>query len=461
MSSTATLPVIERGGYRFPPGLAHNLPFYIGRKPWARIGRPILLFEHLAKIYGVAAHYRMMGTNIVFLNHPDFVQEVLVTQYSSFIRERTLRRMKILLGEGLLTSNEPRHMQQRRIVAPAFHRQRIAAYADEIVCSAAAMAEGWEPGGIVDIGASMMQLSLTIVARTLFASEVTDDVRAINDETNAIMGLYNLLVLLPKLESYLDWPLPGITRFRKARAHLDSVVYRIIGERRANPVDRQDLLSMLLLSRDEDGNVLSDEQVRDEVLTIFLAGYETTANALTWTWYLLSQNPDAREQMHAELDHVLGGRLPTLADYPNLPYTQQVFAESMRLYPPAWAMGRQAAVDVELGPYRFPAGTHVFFSQWMIQRNPEFYPDPLRFDPARHTEAAKAGRPKFAYFPFGGGARQCIGESFAWMEGILSLATMAQRWRLDVLPGQKIDVQEKITLRPRYPIMMRINARNP
>lgn len=454
MNDPATLPIVERGEYRFPPGLRHNLPFYMGRKPWARIGRPILLFEHLAKTYGPATHYRMMGTDILFLNHPDFVQEVLVTQSGNFIRERTLRRMKILLGEGLLTSNDPVHMQHRRIVAPAFHRQRIAAYADEIVRSAAAMAERWKSGQAIDIGAAMMELSLSIVARTLFASEVTEDVQAINHETHAIMRLYNLLVILPRLESYLHWPLPGVTRFRKARAHLDSVVYRIIRERREDPEDRHDLLSMLLLSRDEEGNALSDEQVRDEMLTIFLAGYETTANALTWTWYLLSQNPGARQQMHAELDRVLAGRTPTLADYTNLTYTQQVFSESMRLYPPAWAMGREAAVDVELGPYRIPAGSHVFFSQWIIHRSPEFFPDPLRFDPSRHTDAAKAARPRFAYFPFGGGSRQCIGESFAWMEGILALATIAQQWKLNLVPNQRIDVQEKITLRPRYPILM-------
>jgi len=454
MNGPATPPIVERGRYRFPLGLRHNLPFYMGRKPWARIGRPILLFEHLAKTYGPATHYRMMGTDILFLNHPDFVQEVLVTQSGNFIRERTLRRMKILLGEGLLTSNDPVHMQHRRIVAPAFHRQRIAAYADEIVRSATAMAERWKPGQAIDIGAAMMELSLSIVARTLFASEVTDEVRAINHETHAIMRLYNLLVILPRLESYLHWPLPGVTRFRKARAHLDSVVYGIIRERREHPDDRHDLLSMLLLSRDEDGNTLSDEQVRDEMLTIFLAGYETTANALTWTWYLLSQNPDAREQMHAELDKVLAGRKPILADYANLTYTQQVFSESMRLYPPAWAMGREAAVDVELGPYRIPAGSHVFFSQWIIHRSPEFFPDPLRFDPSRHTEAAKATRPRFAYFPFGGGSRQCIGESFAWMEGILAVATIAQQWKLNLVPNQRIDVQEKITLRPRYPILM-------
>jgi len=233
-------------------------------------------------------------------------------------------------------------------------------------------------------------------------------------------------------------------------------VQRMIAEHRADGVDRGDLLSMLLASRDEesDHSGMTDEQLRDEVLTIFLAGYETVANALTWTWYLLSQNPEAEGRMHAEIDAVLeGGRLPTLEDMPRLRYTEMVFAESMRLYPPAWAMGRQSIADVELGPYRFPTGTYFFFSQYIIQRSPEYFPDPLRFDPDRFLPENKAGRPRFAYFPFGAGGRQCIGEAFAWMEGVLMLATMAQTWRLRFVPGQTVDVQPKITLRPKYPMM--------
>ena len=206
---------------------------------------------------------------------------------------------------------------------------------------------------------------------------------------------------------------------------------------------------------------MSDQQVRDEVLTIFLAGYETVANALTWTWYLLSQNPEAESKLHAELDTVLGPgkRLPTLADYPNLRYTEQVFAESMRLYPPAWAMGRMAIKDATLGPYDIPAGAHIFFSQYIMSRTPEYFPDPLRFDPDRFTPEAKAARPKFTYFPFGGGSRQCIGESFAWMEGVFSIATIAQRWRMEYLGATPPVPQAKITLRPRDPLMMRLIAR--
>jgi cytochrome P450 len=278
----------------------------------------------------------------------------------------------------------------------------------------------------------------------------------INDEVNVIMQLYNYLIALPRAEAYLHWPIPGLVRFRRARSRLDKVVQRMIADHRADGVDRGDLLSMLLASRDEesDHSGMTDEQLRDEVLTIFLAGYETVANALTWTWYLLSQNPQAEACLRAEIDAVLGsGRLPTLADLPRLRYTEMVFAESMRLYPPAWAMGRQSTADVELGPYRFPAGTYFFFSQYIIQRSPEYFPDPLRFDPERFLPEQKAKRPRFAYFPFGAGSRQCIGEAFAWMEGVLMVATIAQQWRLRFVPGQTVDVQPKITLRPKYPMM--------
>ena len=217
---------------------------------------------------------------------------------------------------------------------------------------------------------------------------------------------------------------------------------------------------MLMASRDEEsGGAMTDDQLRDEIITIFLAGYETVANALTWTWLLLAQNPEPAKRFYDEVDRVLGGRPACLEDLPQLRYTEMVFAESMRLYPPAWAMGRQATAPISLGPYRLPAGTYFFFSQYITQRDPAWFPDPLHFDPERFTAEAKAARPRFAYFPFGGGNRQCIGESFAWMEGVLILATIAQQWRLELLPDQPIDVQPKITLRPKYPIRMRVEAR--
>jgi cytochrome P450 len=459
--------------------LKRSLPFY-AFKPWVKLGHPILLFEHLLRTYGNIACYRLFGTPIVFVNDPEFIREILVNQASAFVKERTVRRMKVLLGEGLITSDDPIHIRQRRIAAPAFHRQRIAAYGAQIVACAAGQSERWrerarERGAFeIDIAAASMELSLEIVARTLFDTEVTEDIRRINDEVNTIMGLYNFIVAFPKIESFMHLPIPGIVKFKRSKARLDAVVDRLIREHKeaaakGDNQDRGDLLSMLLSSRDEQADAggdhtgMSDEQVRDEVLTIFLAGYETVANGLTWTWYLLSQNPEAEAKLHAELDAVLGvgdaRRVPTLADYPALKYTEQVFAESMRLYPPAWAMGRMSTKPVKLGEYWIPPGAHFFFSQYIMGRTEEYFPDPLRFDPERFSAENKAARPKFTYFPFGGGSRQCIGESFAWMEGVFSIATLAQRWRLRYAGMGVPEVQAKITLRPRDPLKMELRAR--
>ena len=472
MSSAAE--VREVGPWRMPPGLKRSLPFY-ALKPWVKLGSPILLFEYLHATYGNVSSYSFMGTPIVFVNDPEMIREILVTQSASFVKERTVRRMKILLGDGLITSDEPFHMRQRRIAAPAFHRQRIQAYADQIVASAVAARERLRLGEVFDIAGASMELSLEIVARTLFATEVDDDIRRINDEVNTIMDLYNFIVAFPRIESFLHLPIPGVVRFRKSKARLDAVVDRLIRERRsdAGGEDRGDLLTMLLESGDEvlDGEGkatgemirMSDAQVRDEVLTIFLAGYETVANGLTWTWYLLSQNPEVEAKLHEELDRVLGvgeaRRLPTMADYSALKYTEMVFAESMRLYPPAWAMGRMSTKAVELGPYRIPKGAHFFFSQYMMSRTKEYFPDPLRFDPERFTAEGKAGRSKYTYFPFGGGPRQCIGEAFAWMEGVFSIAVLAQGYRLRYADAAPPEVQAKITLRPSGPLRMVAEAR--
>jgi cytochrome P450 len=404
-----------------------------------------------------------MGKLIVFVNDPEWINEILINQAGSFVKERTLRRMKILLGEGLITSDDPIHMRQRRIAAPAFHRQRIAGYAGQMVANAVTLRDSWSDGEELDISAAMMRLSLQIIARTLFDQEVTPEVLSVADEVNTIMGLYNFLVAFPKLESVLHWPIPGVMQFRRSRARLDAIVQRMIADRRALTRDelerRNDLMSMLIAAQDEDASRMTDEQVRDEAMTIFLAGYETVANSLAWTWYLLSQNPGARERMVREVDDVLGGRAATLEDLPSLRYTEMVFAESMRLYPPAWAMGRAATRAVQLGEYRLPPGTHIFFSQYVIHRSPEYWEEPLGFRPERHTPEAKAARPRFVYFPFGGGRRQCIGESFAWMEGVLALATIAQQWRMEFVPRFPVVPQAKITLRPKFPLMVKLHAR--
>ena len=453
--------LVRHGRYLYPPGLRLNLPFYLFHK-FFKPGNPILLFEHLRR-YGRAAHYKILFHHVVLLHEPSDIREVLIDKAASFGKDRTQKRMKILLGEGLITSDGETHNRARRIAAPAFHRQRIQRYAGQIVDLAAQVSAQWQGGlgGLggqpLDINAEMMRLALQITARTLFDTEVTPEIHVINDQTNIIMGLYNYLVALPRAELLLNAPLPGMKRFRHAKGRLDQVVDGMIESRRvesAGSLEKHgDLLSMLIAARDDqaegDGLNLSTDQLRDQVLTLFLAGYETVANALAWTWLLLGQNPEAEARLHAELDQVLAGRLPTLEDMPRLEYTAMVLAESMRLYPPAWAMGREALEDVYVGPYHLKKGTMVFFSQYIVQRDPRWFPEPEIFRPERHTAEAKAGRPRFAYFPFGGGGRQCIGESFAWMEATLALATIAQRWRLELVPNQAIELQPKITLRPK------------
>jgi cytochrome P450 len=464
--ATTTVPELknytirQQGIYRMPDGLRMNLPLYIMRR-FFRPTNPITLFEHMAATYGNASSYRVFTTPIIFLNEPEWVQEILVTKASQLTKERTQRRMKILLGEGLITSEGTFHMRQRRIAAPAFHRQRIQSYADIMAEQGAILREQWQPGATLDITQEMMHLSLEVVARTLFASEVTPEVRSISDEVNVVMDLYTYLISLPRAEEYLHWPLPGFAKFRRARRRINTVMAEMIARRRANSEDRGDLLSMLLAARDteDDGSGMTDEQLRDEVVTIFLAGYETMANALTWTWYLLSQNPEVEARFHAEIDSALAGRRPTLEDIPRLNYIERVLAESMRLFPPVWAMGRQAAEDMEVGPFFIPKGTMLYVSQYLMQRDPRYFPDPLRFDPDRFLPEQSAGRPKFSYFPFGAGGRQCIGESFAWMEGTLLLATLAQKWKLRLVPGHRVDIQPKITLRQKHGMRMIVTPR--
>ena len=408
---------VRRGRYLYPPGLRMNLPFYLFHK-FFKPGNPILLFEHLRR-YGRAAHYRVLLHDVVLLHEPSDIREVLIDRAASFGKDRTQKRMKILLGEGLITSDGETHKRGRRIAAPAFHRQRIQRYAGQIVERAQSLSAQWQAGQRLDVAAEMMRLALRITARTLFDTEVTEEIHVINDQVNIIMDLYNYLVAMPRAELLLDSPLPGMRRFRKAKTRLDQVVNGMIRARRNESgerglEERGDLLSMLLAARDDqaegDGRALTSDQLRDQILTLFLAGYETVANALTWTWLLLGQNPQAEARLHREVDEVLTGRLPNLEDLPRLEYTAMVLAESMRLYPPAWAMGREALEDVSIGPYRFRKGTMVFFSQYIVHRDSRWFPDPLAFRPERFTAEAKAARPRFAYFPFGGGSGNASGS---------------------------------------------------
>jgi cytochrome P450 len=455
-------PSAGRAEYRFPPGFQRNLLWLALRR--VRPANPIFLFQQLAQDYGDIVHYKIGWNHIVFLNHPDYIREILVVQNDSFIKERTVRRSKMLLGEGMITAEGAAHRVQRQVVQPAFHRQRIPEYAAAVVTRGSHMRESWQAGEQRDIAVDMMHLTLKIVADTLFATDLRNEVYELADAINRIMGLYNFLVMLPAAEWLVHMRPPGLAAFVRARKRIDSVVHRMIEAHRQRMgaewnSDGRSLLD-LMLAASPDQTEASEKSLRDQVITIFLAGYETVANALAWTWYLLSQNPECERRMHEEVDRELQGRLPTYEDIPRLRYVEMVLAESMRLFPPAWAMGRYALSDFRVGEYFLPAKTTVLMSQFITHRDARFFHDPLRFDPERFTPEAKSRRTKFTYFPFGAGARQCIGESFAWMEGVLILATISQKWKLSLVPGQKIEPEPLITLRSKYGMKMLVETRN-
>ena len=442
--------------YRFPPGFQRNLLWFALRR--FRPANPTLLFQHLAREYGDIAHYKIGWNRIVFLNHPDYIREVLVVQNENFIKERTVQRTKMLLGEGMITSEGARHRSQRQVAQPAFHRQRISEYASTMVREAARVRDQWRPGEQRDIAIDMMHLTLNVVAQTLFATDLREEVNELASAINRIMGLYNFLVMLPAAEWLVHVRPPGLAAFVRARRRVDAVVYRMIAAHRQRSSHGSSLLD-LMLAGSPDGSPGSEQSLRDQVITIFLAGYETVANALSWTWYLLSQNPDCERRFHDEIEHELPGRLPAFDDLPRLRYVEMVLAESMRLYPPAWAMGRYARNDFQLGDFLLPAKTTVLMSQFITHRDARYFPDPLRFDPERFTPEARSRRTKLTYFPLGAGVRQCIGESFAWMEGVLLLATLAQKWKLRLVPGHRVEPEPLITLRPRYGMRMQLEAR--
>src|SRR5262249_26280439 len=328
-------------------------------------------------------------------------------------------------------------------------------YADAMIDHAFRTRERWQDEETLDMWQEMMRLTLSIVGKTLFDADVEAEATEIRKALTDVMQLFERItnpfsVLLDKL------PLPANLRWVKAKARLDETIYRIINERRASGRDQGDLLSMLLLAQDEegDGSSMTNQQLRDEAMTLFVAGHETTANALTWTWYLLSQSPEIEQRLHHELDTVLGRRLPTTEDTTKLPYTEAVLAEAMRLYPPAWTIGRRALSDYQVGDYHIPARSILLMSQWVTHHDERFFPDPFKFDPDRWTPEARERRPRFAYYPFGGGPRVCIGEPFAWMEGVLLIATLAGRWRPALVPGHRVGTQPLITLRPKYGMRM-------
>jgi cytochrome P450 len=457
-----------------------------------RPGRdPLAFFSNLARQYGDLVSYRMGGEQIFFVNDPRLIRDILVTHDKNFTKSRGLERTKRLLGNGLLTSEGAFHLRQRRLMQPAFHRERVAAYARTMAEYADRLRAGWTDGATLDISQEMTRVTLSIAGKTLFDLDVESRAADVGAALTDVMESF-WISMMPFADVLERLPVGPLRKAKAARNRLDAIIYRMIAERRASGIDRGDLLSMLLLAHDEDdpsaalptevargdstgrgamsgrgpsvrepngGAGMTDLQVRDEAMTIFLAGHETTANALTWTWYLVSQSPDVEAQLHEEIDRVLQGRLPSVSDIPSLPVVERIVAESMRLYPPAWIVGRRAIGEYAIGGYVAPPRSIFVMSQWVTHRDARFFPDPDRFNPDRWTPDFRTSLPKFAYFPFGGGPRQCIGESFAWMEAILLVATIAQQWRLRLVAGHPVVPQPLVTLRTKHGMRMIVSKR--
>jgi cytochrome P450 len=414
--------------------------------------------------YGPISRFFFGRFPVYLLNHPDLIQEVLVSRRDDVWKAPFERqRLSRWLGLGLLTSEGDFHRRQRRLAQPAFHYGRIQSYADTMVRATSAMLEQWHDGEVRDVDRDMSRLTMEIVGLTLFGAQVSDDTAARVTAALEMLQKASLSVVESMLPIPSMIPLPSRVAIRRGKAELDAVIRPIIAARRASGDDRGDLLSMLLLARDEaTGEHMNDTQVRDEVVTIFLAGHETTANTLTWAWHLLSRHPEVAARLHDELDTVLGERAPTLADLPRLSFTEMVVKETLRMYPPAWLLApRQAQVDMQIGGYQLAAGSVFLISPYVSHRNPEFFPEPGRFDPERFSEEREKEIPKYAYVPFGAGAHVCIGNSFAMMEARLLLATIAQCFTLTHIRGQVVKTQPLITLGTRDGLRMRLARREP
>jgi cytochrome P450 len=416
-------------------------------------------YETCAREYGDVVPVRLGPTRGVHLNHPDLIEEVLVTQSHRFVKPVQVRLMRPVGGNGLFLSEGEFWRRQRRLAQPAFHRARLNAYSEVMGRYAQQMLGTWRTGDVRDMHQEMKALTLRIAAKALFDADVEDLVAEVGAALATIAHeLQSKTNSLSFLVPY-SVPTPGHLRLRGAIRRLDAIVYRIIDRRRASGEDPGDLLSTLLRAQDDDGSRMTDQQVRDDVMTLFIAGHETAALALTWALHLLGRHPEAAARVAAEADDVLGGRAAGAADVPRLTFTERVVKEALRLYPPAWMMGREAVDDCTIGGYAVPRGTVVLMSQWVLHRDPRFYEDPEAFHPERWTDDFERHLPRFAYFPFGGGQRVCIGGAFAMMEAVLVLATIAQQFRLTPVPGHVVEPVPEITLRPKYGVQMLLRRR--
>ena len=444
----------DSAAQKFPPGPPPNL---IRALFGAMQQNPLDYFTAMAQKYGDVSGMRIGNFRSLFINHPDLIEDVLVNNARKYHKGRILQANKYLFGEGLLTSEGDFWLRQRRLSQPAFHRARISGYAATMAEYTEEMAATWRDGEERDIHEEMMQLALRIVGKTLFDADVTQDAKEVGETLDLLLHIaanFGRTILIP------IWvPTPRNIRAKMGIKRLEKVIYRIIANRRASGGDSGDLLSILLQVQDEDGTRMSDQQLRDETITLFLAGHETTANTLSWTWWLLAQNPAVEKKFHEELDGVLGGRTPTVDDLPKLAYLGNVLTESLRLYPTAWGMARLAVEEHEIAGYPVHIGNGVAFAQWVVHRDARWFDAPLEFRPERWESGLAKQLPRFAYFPFGGGPRQCIGNTFALMEASVVLATIGQKFRFRLAPGHRVTPLASITLRPKNGIQVKLEAR--
>lgn len=414
---------------------------------------PLPYLVDLQRHYGDIVGVRFLSWQGCLVFHPEAIQQILQEHHRSYNKDFfALNAFKAFVGNGLVTNNGDSWLQQRRLMQPAFHRKHLSSFGALMTDTAVAMLERWqgyaEHGQPLDVAAEMMRVTLLVAGRSLFDLDLSDQTETVGRTVTTLSRLVPEAMAMPFPP--LSVPTPRNRRINAAIHTLDAIVQGLIQERRQRAIERGDVLSLLLLARDEEtGQGMSDQQVRDEVMTLLFAGHETTSNLLAWTWFLLATHPEVEQRLQAELDAVLGGRLPTVEDLAHLPYGHRVLEETLRLYPPAWSLARKALAEDDLGGYVLPASTIILMSPYVTHRHPAFWEEPERFDPDRFTPERVAVRPRYAYFPFGGGPRQCIGNTFALMEAHLILATVAQRYRLRLVPDHPVEPQALLTLRPR------------
>jgi cytochrome P450 len=416
--------------------------------------------KKIAGEYGDIVRFKIGPYQLVYLNHPDYIKEVLSVQHNKFVKGRPLEMAKALLGEGLLTSEGEFHKRQSRIIQPAFHRKMLETYATAMTDYTIRMMKGWKDGMQVDMMEEMIKLSTGIAGKTFFNVDIEHEAPEINKALTIIMNLFGRITM-PGSEILLKLPLPGTLKFFRAKARLDETIYRIIEERRSSGLNNGDLLSLLLQAQAETGDTggMTNQQIRDEAMTLFLTSFDTTSLALTWSWYLLSQNPAVATELKEELDRVLQGRTPVIDDYSQLKFTRMVLAESMRIYPPSYLIARQAMEDFSLGSYKVTAGTIVLMSPYLIHHDSRFHADPEIFNPHTWAGRKETQYSSNTYFPFSMGPRACIGQQYAWLEGVLVLATIAQSWNIQLVPGHLVEPVQLLNLRPKYGMKMQLQRR--